>query len=716
MLAILKRELKSYYHTVIGWLFMAVTLVFISLYFTVYNLYSGYPYIRYVFQSVIFVFFITVPVLTMRILAEDRKNKTDQMIYTAPVSIGKVVLGKYLSMVIVFTIPVLISCIYPLILRHYGDIGAGESYIPILGYYLYGIASIAIGMFISSLTESQVIAAVISALVLFLGYMMDSICNVISRSGNVLTKVLRCFSLTRPFNSMAQGMLDLSAVLYYLTIVFLFCFLTTVSIQKRRWNLNKTNRKLGVFQGSYVAVVIILAVVANLAFGQIPERYTKIDVTKQHFYSITNNTKELLSNLQEDVTLYVLAAEAKQDKTVKQTLGRYASYKHVKVEYKDTDTYPNFASKYTDTSLSENSIIVVCGDKSKAIDYNQLYETQTTSNYETQVTGYDAEGQLTSAIAMVTSDNIPKVYVIEGHDEQGLSDEFSDALSRENVQAENLNLLTCDAIPDDAECVMILGPSTDFNDTETQMLRDYLASGGNAYILPGYPDKSYPNLESVMKDYGIETMKGMVVDTDRNSYTQLPYLLIPTVKSTDMTKEIAGSYVLSAYSTGLKKASDKSDDVTLTTLLTSGDSAICKTDFENMQSYDLEDGDVEGPFLLGVWAKKNVDVQTTATDATESSADSSNTSNMVVFASSIMANKQADSIVSGNNQKLFQAVMSKLVNHTTTISIPVKSYSIDYLTVPMSDVVWKGIVLTIVIPVAMFIAGIVIWIRRRKHA
>ena len=172
MFAVFKREFKSYFQCVIGWLFVAALLALYGLYFYVYNLMQGYPYIYYTLSAITIIFLIAVPILTMRSFAEDRKNKTDQLMLTAPVSLGKLVFGKYLAMVAVFTIDIAIIAITPLILSIFGTVPMGESYISIFAFWLYGCASIAVGMFISALTESQVIAAVLSFVVLFVSYMM----------------------------------------------------------------------------------------------------------------------------------------------------------------------------------------------------------------------------------------------------------------------------------------------------------------------------------------------------------------------------------------------------------------------------------------------------------------------------------------------------------------------------------------------------------------
>ena len=180
MLAIYKRELKSYFRSFIGFLFIAVTLFFLGLYFSVYNLMNGYPYFAYVVSSVTFLFMLTVPILTMRVLAEERKQKTDQLLLTSPVSVSGIVMGKYLALVTIYAIPIAVLATYPLIMSKFGTVAFGSAYTALLGFFLLGCANLAIGVFISSLTESQVIAAVLTFVILFAFYMMNGISSFFS--------------------------------------------------------------------------------------------------------------------------------------------------------------------------------------------------------------------------------------------------------------------------------------------------------------------------------------------------------------------------------------------------------------------------------------------------------------------------------------------------------------------------------------------------------
>lgn len=288
MKAIYKRELKSYFQSMIGYAFIAFMMLFVGIYFTAYNLNYGYPYFSYVLSSTLFIFMIAVPVLTMKCFAEERKSKTDQLLLTAPVSVTGIVLGKFLAMITVFLIPVLLSCVYPLIIYMQGTAYLKVDYAAILVYYAIGCVYIAIGMFLSSLTESQIIAAVstfatllvlnlwsglieflpeaasynliavilILLLVAFLLYSLTKnwmigggvaavgvIASVVvyfvkedaydSLLKNLLAKLDFSSLLTNLINN---NLLDISGLVLCISLVFLFVFLTIQTIQKRRWS------------------------------------------------------------------------------------------------------------------------------------------------------------------------------------------------------------------------------------------------------------------------------------------------------------------------------------------------------------------------------------------------------------------------------------------------------------------------------------------------
>lgn len=288
MLAIYKRELKSYFHSMTGCVFIAFLVMFTGIYFMAYNLNAGYPYFSYTLSGSLIVFLVGIPLLTMRSFSEERKTKTDQLLLTAPVSLTKVVLGKYFAMVTVLAVPNVIFCLFPLLIKLQGTAYLLVDYSSIAVFFLLGCVYLAIWMFMSSLTESQIIAFISTFGILLLLYLWDGILSFLPGSAlsgmigilliltlivvyiyhmtknwmlaagieavgiaaalivyfvksslyeNLLTKLLGRLALADVFmNISSSNIVDVSGLLLYVSILIIFVFLTIQTIQKRRWS------------------------------------------------------------------------------------------------------------------------------------------------------------------------------------------------------------------------------------------------------------------------------------------------------------------------------------------------------------------------------------------------------------------------------------------------------------------------------------------------
>lgn len=713
MLAIFKREFKSLFWNITGWLFIGITLALFGLYFFVYNLSYGYPYISYSLSAIAFLFMVTVPILTMRVLAEEKHAKTDQLLLTAPISVGKIVLGKFLALALVYTICIGVICVAPLVLMIFGEVPLAETYVGILGFWLYGLATIAIGTFVSSLTESQVISAVVSFGLIFVGYMMSSICSVISSSGNLLTKILGCYDLYTPLDDFFNGTLSVTGIVYYLSVIALALFLTEQMIQKRRWTISRNMISTSVFSTGMIAIVVALTVVVNLIASALPETYTQIDATSQKLYSITKDTEKYLDTLKDDVTLYVMVNKNSKDDNVDRTLQKYASAsKHVKVKYVDPNVSPTFASKYTDNDVTSNSIIVVCGDRSKVIDYNSdIYEYSYDSSYNYSVTGYDCEGQVTAAIQYVTSESTTNVYELTGHDESTLSGDFSEVFQKRFMNVGSLSLLTVDAIPEDCQAIFITAPQSDLSEDDLSKLSQYLGNGGKIYLSIDYSKwNDLTNFKKLLSDNNIETTESLLAETDRSYYYQSPFYLLPNVENTEVSSSVAGmTQVFVPYSVGITYTGE--DDSNVTSFMTTSDTTIAKAaaniaavqsqaDAANIAS--VQDGDTQGQYSLGMMVTNE------------------NGGELCVLGSAMMCTDSANQIVSGHNATLFNGIVNALVttddeNSDNAVVIAAKDYTVSNLTVSANAMLVYGILWGIFMPIVLIIIGIIVWARRRKR-
>ena len=287
MTAIYKKELKGYLTSMIGYVFIFFILLLEGIYFTAYNIQGAYPVFGITLNAITFVFLILVPILTMKVIAEERKQKTDQMLLTAPVSVTQIVVGKYLALISVYMIPIIVICFYPLIMSKYGEVSFPMAYTAILGFAFLGFAQIAVGVFLSSITENPVIAAVLTFVVLFVCYMItgletlipdtsiaslgiymilvaalvfmiytmiqnvmiSAVIGIIGEGALVVTyvvkstifessiqKFLDIFDIAGHFDNFTNGILDIQGIVYFLSVIIIFIFLSVQAITKRRWN------------------------------------------------------------------------------------------------------------------------------------------------------------------------------------------------------------------------------------------------------------------------------------------------------------------------------------------------------------------------------------------------------------------------------------------------------------------------------------------------
>ena len=234
MSAIIKRELSSYFNSAIGYIVLAVFTFFSGLFFYMYCLLSNTASMSYVFLSMLMIVMLVIPIITMRSFSEERKQKTDQALLTAPVSLTEMVLGKFLGAFLLYCICNLVYVLYVIVLAIYASPDWAVFFTTMLGMLLMGGALIAIDLFISSLTESQVIAAVISIGVGLLIYMLDSLSNIFNVEW--ITNFLHNISFDAHFTNFINGIINLTSVVFFLSVIAIFLFLCIRVFEKRRWS------------------------------------------------------------------------------------------------------------------------------------------------------------------------------------------------------------------------------------------------------------------------------------------------------------------------------------------------------------------------------------------------------------------------------------------------------------------------------------------------
>ena len=464
--------------------------------------------------------------------------------------------------------------------------------------------------------------------------------------------------------------------------------------------------RAGGYSLAAAAVVIAIAVADNLVVGALPADWTKTDLTSTGLYSLSSQTQQMVSALEDEVTVYWIVQSDTEDNTIGELLERYQDLsKNLKVERKDPVVYPNFAQQYTTSTLYNNSLIVTCGDRSRYISYYDIYVTDYSSYYTTGTasTQFDGESQLTSAIDYVTNEDLPVVYTLTGHGESQLPSTLSDGAAEENVLLSELSLLTQESVPEDADALIIYAPQSDISADEKDMLLTYLQSGGKLLLVTDYTETAMPNLAEVMAYYGTSLADGIVMEGDSSHHMRgSSYYLLPDIGSHDITSPLAdgGYYVLMPVAQGISVSNELREGLTVTQLLTTTSASYAKADAYNLTTYDKEEGDLEGPFALGVAISEEVEGGTTG---------------IVWLTTSYMFNDDVDMLVSGANTDLFLNALDWMCQRESSISIRAKDLSTEYLTVPSSDVSTWSLILVVTLPLAFILAGAYITVTRRKR-
>ena len=287
MRAVCKHELRNYFHSLTAYVFGASLLAFVGFGAMLYNLQAAVSNFEYVLDFGSLVLVVIVPILTMRVVAEERRQKTDQLLYSLPITTFQVIVGKYLALLVIYLIPLAVISIYPLIFSQFGEVYLPTSYGSIFAFFLMGAALIAVGVFLSSLTDNQGLAAGIGIAVILFNYysvrlseyvsstaagtavallvlilavgavvryltknedLAFAVCLVLLAAASILYFVdsaayegllpdlMKALSLFERFTVFVNGVFDLTGLVYYLSVIVFFLFLSVQSLEKRRYN------------------------------------------------------------------------------------------------------------------------------------------------------------------------------------------------------------------------------------------------------------------------------------------------------------------------------------------------------------------------------------------------------------------------------------------------------------------------------------------------
>lgn len=492
-------------------------------------------------------------------------------------------------------------------------------------------------------------------------------------------------------------------------------------IRKKAGSIFKTaGTKNGAYSVGLTVVVLAAIIVLNLIIGQIPEAYKNIDVSSTKIYDISDTARKLLKDLDKEVDMKVLAVKDDTDERIVTFLSKYASLSdEINVEWIDPVLHPSALTEY---ETSEDTIVISCPetDKTTTVSFGDILVMDSYSYYyygTTSYTEFDGDGQLTSAVNYVTNDTEKIIYQSEGHGESSLSDTITDLMDKNSYTLSEVNLLMTDAVPDDCDLFLMYAPAVDLTEEEAEMLGSYLDSGGKVMILFGDTGaKELPNLEGLLKEYGISGAEGYIADPMR-CYQNNYYYIFPQLSvSGDMAAGISSEMVLVGNAHGLNLTDPERDTISVSAFMSTSDQAYAVT----------EESQEQGSYTLGAVAEESA-----GTDGEEAEDESSSSSEeaeedsdsgeeeaemsrlTVISAASLIDPQITDTFTTLENTTLFMNAVTANFDGVQNLSIEAKSLGVEYNTMQHTGAL--SLLVIFGIPAAVIIGGFVIWFRRRKR-
>ncbi len=455
----------------------------------------------------------------------------------------------------------------------------------------------------------------------------------------------------------------------------------------------------GTYSLTVTVIVLAILIAVNAFASAMPATLTQYDISSAKLYSVTSNTKAVVNALNKDVTVYWIVQADMEDDILENLLGKYESLSdHIEIVKKNPDIYPTFAQQYTSETVQNNSLVVECGERSRFISYSDIYVYETNLSSYSYDVFFDGEGAVTSAIDYVVSEDLPQIYVLEGHGEEELSAAFKEQLEKENIEISTLSLLTADSIPEDADGILIYAPSSDISEEEKGLLAGYVSEGGQLMVMAGPTEEgTLSGLYGILADYGVEAVEGIVIDTDREHFAfQAPYVLLPDMASSEITDPLIQEhyYAIMPIAQGLAVKGD-AGTAEVTKLLTTSEASFSKTAGYALSSYEKEEGDIDGPFAVAV------------------SVETPNGGKIMWVASSLFLDDMYNAYSSGANLDLAMNAMSSIIGENEAVAIRSKSLNYSYLTISDSVSSLLKTIMIAVFPLLYLGIGICMTVGRR---
>ena len=631
MNTIRKREMQGYFYTPVGYVFIGVFLTVSSVLFYLQILSQRSGDLPTFIGEMSYLWMLLSPVLTMRLLAEEKQKKTDQLLLTSPVSLPRIVTGKYLAAVTVLLAAAGLTLLYAAIVAAYGTVYPSELAVNYLGFVLQGCAFAAIDLFISGCAATPVSAAVLAFGANFLLWILDLAENAVQAEW--ISGVLRFCSLYSRNEPFLMGQLSFAAILFDGTVIILFLALTVFCMDWKRTGrglqFRPGRKRLKMISGNrekWFSMVVLGLVAASLAVLNIAAD----SMEKQHgwkrdysFNSISTHsaiTLDTLEKLEHPVHMYALFRKGDEDAPLLELLERYAAASPlVSWEQADPGLSPALVNRFsTDRETpGENSLIVSCEETGRwrilgPEDYVDVSMDPETGEYT--YAGWTYERSITNAISYVTREKVPQAVILQGHGElDGQATEaFASLLTANRYEVTWAELTDSTWEPDPADLLVFFSPQRDMNAEETEKLNRFAAKGGSFLFTCDYADRpdQMPSYTALLRSYGFRPQEGIVL-ADRNApdtyYNGNRMFLIPELCSTDITLDLIASGADTLLLPGCRSFEDPGEtdrNLIAVPVVRSGETAYRKILTAETTNMEREEGDPQGAFVLALQARR----------------------------------------------------------------------------------------------------------------
>ena len=454
-------------------------------------------------------------------------------------------------------------------------------------------------------------------------------------------------------------------------------------LEKIKKSFRSASSKNGSYSVGMIALVICMVIVVNLIAGQLPESVKSIDISDNNIYGVSKTSKKVLNKLDKKVTFKIYAEKDSTDTRIKSFIKKYTALSDkISVKWIDPVLHP---AALTKAGVDKNTIVISCKDtgKTKSVSFDDILVSDSYSYYTTgssSASEFDGEGQFTSAINSVTSEQTEKIYYTTGHGEATFSDSVTKLFSKNNLTTDEVNLMMTGKIPDDCDLLFMDAPSKDISDDEKTLLLNYLKKGGKVFIILGDSDDETPNLDEVLKEYGMQEADGYIADMQR-SYQGNYYYIFPEITATDdLANNLESKMVLMINAHGLITTDPARDTITTTAFMQTSDNSYAVT----------EDKQEEGTYTLGAVATEQItsDDSSDSSSSKDSSSDATKTSRLTVISSESMIDSQiTDTYTTLENLDLFMNAATANFDKTKNVAIKAKSLEVSNNTMQHAGII-----------------------------